>query len=567
MNKQYPNLAKRGGVYQIRRRIPACLAGAYPSNKKEIGFSLKTSDLKIALKRLALATVTIDQEFAAKEKLLAEKVSTSVPSFLNPTMVSELSDLQIQQLAQSWTRSVILTDQHVRSLGMSDEEFDERGQQLNAQRLELGKMLAQGRIEPILPAFTTFCHLNHIDVQLTPEAVRKAGFTFLRAVVSGLDHQMAQQDGRLVDVDAVSPQITQPLVPPTKSYEGPSWAEVFDTWVNFVEGRPKSTIIASRTPWGQLERYSQQFNVAGPADLTPKIIADFVEQMKTVHKLTVKTINGRLGKLKEIFKVAVGKNKLTNNPAMDALGFKESSRNKAARKRLPFSMADLNVIFGGEVFTAGARSRGQSGEACYWIPIIMHYTGARPEEIAGLPTSDIKQDPHLGWYFEITDIESGEDAGLFDEDSPKKAKLGTEKRTLKNVVSRRKIPVAPELIELGLLRYLDFVRAKKSDMLFPSLERDFHDKLSGAFGKWFGRYKKSLGFNSPQKTLYSLRHNMKDLMEHAQIPSKYLKRILGHASGDGTITDGYGTGVPLEVIHEHFVKIRFPKIPAQPWNP
>ena len=61
---------------------------------------------------------------------------------------------------------------------------------------------------------------------------------------------------------------------------------------------------------------------------------------------------------------------------------------------------------------------------------------------------------------------------------------------------------------------------------------------------------------------------MKDAMTRAGIPTKQLQRILGHASGDGQVTDGYGTeDIALGVVFEEFKKIKFFKIPAQPWEP
>ena len=77
-----------------------------------------------------------------------------------------------------------------------------------------------------------------------------------------------------------------------------------------------------------------------------------------------------------------------------------------------------------------------------------------------------------------------------------------------------------------------------------------------------------LGIESSKKVLYSFRHNMKDFMTRARILSKYLQRILGHASEDGEITDGYGEeDLPLDGLVEEFNLIKFPDIPAHPWMP
>ena len=39
-------------------------------------------------------------------------------------------------------------------------------------------------------------------------------------------------------------------------------------------------------------------------------------------------------------------------------------------------------------------------------------------------------------------------------------------------------------------------------MLFPTLEKDWHGKLSGAFSKFFGRYKRVVGIHDDRKVMY-----------------------------------------------------------------
>jgi integrase len=279
--------------------------------------------------------------------------------------------------------------------------------------------------------------------------------------------------------------------------------------------------------------------------------------------------------------VLKGKGVITHNPAADTLGMKENSYTKRLGKRQPFDQADLTNIFSSCVFNdEQLRSQGQSGEASYWIPVMMFYTGARTEEIAGLALADVVQDPEHGWYFNLIDRPSpGDD--LFDDDDigkseskPKPKPLKQDEtsahpRLLKNGDSIRKVPVARELIELGLFRFLESVRADGHLSLFPSLAKDWHGKLSGPFSKFFGRYKTQiLGIDNPKKVLYSFRHTMKDAMKRADVSGMYLQRVLGHASGLGTVTDNYGTeDVPLNVLTAEFAKIKFFPIPAKPWTP
>lgn len=556
------NLFCRGKfkTYYVRKRIPKALLRAYPSGKSEIIRSLQTGDKKEASKRLRAELVRIDAEFDLKLQEMKKRSEIyhrrSVP----------YSDAQIQEIAGFYVRQVLLSDKNNRVQGMDDEDFDELGNSITQQCQELRTILARGQIEKILPAMNGFIHLCGLDIQMSAQEERKAGYVFLEAIVTALNYQDERNQGKLINTDSVAPACAHPSTFGKESENDASWDDVFSSWQYYVEDRPKSTIIASRTPWRQLVAFAAQRNITSPEQLTLQHLSDLVAQMGT-SGLAIKTINGRLGKLREIFRIAVGKGLITANPAANTLGFKESARQRGQKRRFSFTLNDLDIIFGSPVFTQGTRSQGQSGEASYWIPLIMFYTGARPEEIAGLPLVDIRQHPTVGWYFHITDLIDNVDLDLFDGDETIPEAEIKKKRGLKNTASRRNIPIVSELISLGLLRYIEWLRANGETVLFPGLQRDSHDKLSGSFSKWFGRYKRDLGFTSNKKVLYSLRHNMKDFLEVAEVPPKYLKRTLGHASGEGRNTEGYGNGVPIKTIAKYFKKVKFPTIPAQPWQP
>lgn len=240
-------------------------------------------------------------------------------------------------------------------------------------------------------------------------------------------------------------------------------------------------------------------------------MTDLVEHMRSVEELAPKTINERIRKIRGVYRIAIGRNLLERNPAADTLGIKLPKHLQGRRRRKAFTQTELDAIFGSAIYTRHLRSRGQSGEASYWIPLIMYYSGARPEEIAGLLVEDIRHDDKLGWYFHITDLPSADDDdGLFDADEEDERPAAADRRLLKNAASRRNVPVAKQLVDLGLLRYLAHVKAKGCTRLFPTLKPDTHGKLSGAHGNFFGRYKTLLGIKGAQKTLYSLRHGMKD---------------------------------------------------------
>lgn len=460
-----------------------------------------------------------------------------------------------------------MADDLRRQDGLDDAEFDALGSELTEQRAQLGRMLAQGKSMRMFPALHGFLHLCGLDFAPDEAEAKRASYVFLRAVVESVDHRLLRQRGDIVETDSVAPEVAHPLATtaPERAparQRVPGWDTVFETWRDYVEDRPKPTTIASQTAWRDLRCFAEGQGVRSPGEVTPELMTAFAQRMRE-RGLAVPTINERILKVRAIYKIAVGKHVLQDNPAAATIGFKQAAAKQRQKRRLSFDAADLAALFGSPVFTEHRRSMGQSGEASYWLPVLMFYTGARPEELAGLALSDLQHDKKLGWYMMLIDRPCDEDAGLFDDtDVPR-----SHRRTLKNALSVRRVPVAQELIDLGLLRYVEWLRERGATVLFPTLKKDSHGKLSGSFSKFFGRYKRAAGVVDRRKVLYSYRHTMKDMLEAAAVPSKYLKRLMGHTTGDGAITDGYGSDLPFELLVEQFRKVRFPPIPAKPWQP
>ena len=219
------NLYERGvnGIKYCRRRIPVALAAAYPKEKTHVVRSLGTSDLRLAKQRFKAEINRIDAEFAKRLAVLQEKQAQDEAVY-SLKKVDTLSEELVTALAGYWVRQVLLTDERVRSgeftkdrehadglddrefdSGLSDNEFDELGDKLEAQRVELGRMLATGRSDKILPAMHGFFHLCGLGVEISPKESKQAGAWFLSAVVTALDHQRARHSGQVVKTNDVAP--------------------------------------------------------------------------------------------------------------------------------------------------------------------------------------------------------------------------------------------------------------------------------------------------------------------------------------------------------------------------
>ncbi|WP_271874423.1 site-specific integrase [Pectobacterium sp. A5351] len=138
-----------------------------------------------------------------------------------------------------------------------------------------------------------------------------------------------------------------------------------------------------------------------------------------------------------------------------------------------FTDEDLNAIFGMPWYKRGTVDKNSQGQFHhyrafhYWLPLIGFFTGARINELCQLYLDDIKQDAVGFYFFEISNERADQ--------------------SLKTIHSRRKIPLHPTLIKLGLVRYCEALKKAGHERLFPELPyhpvKGYGDKASD----WFNR--------------------------------------------------------------------------------
>jgi integrase len=100
-------------------------------------------------------------------------------------------------------------------------------------------------------------------------------------------------------------------------------------------------------------------------------------------------------------------------------------------------------------------------DAWYWLPLMYILYGGRSSELAALPLEDVFENAEIP-YFKVD---------------------YTDLRGLKNVQSIRKLPVHPELIRLGFVRYVKEMRVLRHALLFPEM----HSANSQSFASTFYR--------------------------------------------------------------------------------
>lgn len=225
------------------------------------------------------------------------------------------------------------------------------------------------------------------------------------------------------------------------------------------------------------------------------------------------TINRKIGILKTLFRSGLENELLTDNPA--ALVRLQVAHPQ--KPRVAFSLDDLNCLFASPVYSGRGFSKGGGGEACFWLPLMALFSGCRLEELAQLLVSDVREEAALGFYLHISD------------EAPHSH--------LKNVASRRRVPVHDVLIQCGFLRYV--ARQPREGLLFPDLKANPRHKLGGYFSNYFSHYlREQVGIQDRRKVFHSFRHTFKDACRDAGLDEEVHDALTGH-SGAGA-GRGYG---------------------------
>ena len=255
-----------------------------------------------------------------------------------------------------------------------------------------------------------------------------------------------------------------------------------------------------------------------------------------------------LGTLKEILELAVNKGLLRTNHAN---GLRPLARDMAAdAKRLPFEMNQLQAFFHGKFYQRCASSgafpyRKSEKDWRFWLPLMCLLLGMRPREVCQMHTADLRPTKQGTWYVNI--------AATADEDEDAKPA-----KSVKTLTSRRQIPLHPELVKIGFVR---FVQDQKSASNDPRLFRDlsankYGDPAHYALKRFREKFLPDEIEMKPKQSFYSFRHNWRDAARLIEAPADFLKAVGGWADGK-SVSDNYGTKFHPDHYAQYMDKIAF----------
>jgi integrase len=174
----------------------------------------------------------------------------------------------------------------------------------------------------------------------------------------------------------------------------------------------------------------------------------------------------------------------------------------------------------------------------YWMFLICFTTGARIEEIGQAKLADVRLSGNL-LYVDIDDLatEPGDDA----------------EKHLKNVESRRLVPIHDYLRSLGFEDYLEALAVAGHRQLFPDLKPNVFGDLTQEASRLANRYIDTHATKDTRVAFHSSRHSFKDLALEAGINDRIIDQICGHTPI--SVGGRYGRGIRLPALHRELHRV------------
>ncbi|MBI5907017.1 MAG: tyrosine-type recombinase/integrase [Burkholderiales bacterium] len=235
-------------------------------------------------------------------------------------------------------------------------------------------------------------------------------------------------------------------------------------------------------------------------------VREYVKWLQDAGK-SAKTIEKEHGAIRALLTIAEHEEWREGNPASGVMLPADEKK-----KRRSYTPDECKAIFGSPVFASGERPVAGKGEAAYWIPLLLLFTGARREEIGQLSTDRIKTYEGISYLV----LDPIDDEG----------RLKTEE-------SKRAVPIHAELLRIGFLDYVAERVKAGGGMLFPLLRANERGQYCAKWGDWWRRYvRDKIGISDVRiGPSHSFRHLFITECRRLEIREDYERALVGHVRG------------------------------------
>lgn len=513
---------------------------------------LKRHELIVSLETRSLADLGAAERYGAAlakyEHLLATAGKARTRSF------DELDAPRIAWLVESYTASFLAADDAARLAGTADAECHD------AADSGLRDVLEQGRTAEIQATFQEEALSLAARQGWLPDVSSKAFahlcLELLRATVRANGLRMERDRGNPVP----TPVVPEPPLQ-LRQLNALKKSRSFAALVHEEMDRPTFSGGAStKQSWNTALRYFRE--VLGdlePENITRRKVSDFADLLALAPVKRAIKENERSWSLPKLVEAYQDREalRLSWKARAAILGALQAAWNKCQRSgRIsddllnPFARPNLGKappprkndgltrdlscsIFALPVFVAGERPSGGRGEASYWLPLLLLTTGARPEELAQALVTDVRAgDGEDRWSLAITAVGQHPHKGA---------------RSLKTPSAERTVPLAPVLIGLGFLDYVEWLRARGELALFPSLRpKGERRELFASFGAWWSGYLRENGVAlDGKRPAREFRPTWATIARECGVSREAQEYLMGHAPDANDMNARYGSRDPL----------------------
>lgn len=260
---------------------------------------------------------------------------------------------------------------------------------------------------------------------------------------------------------------------------------------------------------------------------------------KNLKRVSSKTIKDKLIRINSFLNFCVSLEFLDKN----RLNFKIKNEENEVRKN--YKIEQIQALFNSKWYQENLENNLKNEPEKVYIPLILLYTGARINEISQLYLNQILEKNGV-YYFKI--------AAEFDN------------QNIKNLSSRREIPIHKVLIDLGFLEYIKVQKLKQKESenlrVFPNLYytngKGFGQNFSKIFNNFKHEFLEKETINKIKSgeilvDLHSFRHTFSTACRAAKIDENDISLLLGHSKNQ---TQKYGK-MPIKILKEKLDKVKY----------
>jgi len=560
---------RKNGVWYYKRRVPEDLVGALKT--KTIQFSLGDTNVKIARKRREVADVEWTSRFDEARANL--KSGGKIAPEADPNAQRPLTrPLAMRLVQEDVERRDRLREEAWRSdPPLRGYEFAEARKEIEgdlyiglgrARNYDCDEFIASNADRLLKQGGAVIDEKRRPEFQ---ELVRRGAVELSRRALAHLEGDRSQSHfDDLFDPKQPPPVTVAELVAQLVALKEQEGAAQRQSRKNLDKQRANAALIEEILGDNTLVRdvkYDACRNAVAllarvPPNRTKKYkgmpLKEAIERAENEGQAALSFVsqNQYLGTPKELIELAVNKELLAKNYASDLRPLKRDDV-AAENKREPFDLDQLRQFFHCPYYEACGRYdvpyRHADKGWRFWLPLLQLFMGTRPREICQMHVSDLQRTKNGTWFVDIVATD--------DEDE---VTTGEFKKTTKTKTSRRKVPLHPELIKIGFVRFVDEQGQGSNDLrLFRDIKRNIYgDPASYPLRRFREKYLKEAVSLRPRQSPYSFRHSWRDATRRIRASPDFLKAI-GAWAGPTTTADNYGSKSNPDLYAEEMGKIAY----------